>query len=83
MTFGSEFMFTGLKSDERLYVMAQNPANYHHWSKPIGPHFTVAELKRALAVLDAAEALREALGPSAADTSARQPQIPGGNQDHD
>lgn len=60
--FGSEFMFAGLKSDDPLYVMAQNPANYHHWSKPIGPHFTVAELKRACAILDAAEAMRKALG---------------------
>jgi hypothetical protein len=69
--FGEEFMFTGLKADDRLFVMAQNPANYHNWSKPIGPHFTVAELKRALAILDAAEAMREALGPSGQDTSER------------
>lgn len=59
-----DFMFTGLRDTERLYVMAQNPANNHHWSKPIGPVFTVAQLKRACAILDAAEALREALGPA-------------------
>ncbi|MFN4296762.1 MAG: hypothetical protein ACK4FB_07950 [Brevundimonas sp.] len=34
--------------DARLYVMAQNPANYHHWSKPIGPIVTAGELRDAL-----------------------------------
>lgn len=62
MAFGSEFLFDGLRSEDRLYVMAQSPANNYHWSTPIGPAFTVAELKRVLAVLDAAESMRDALG---------------------
>lgn len=66
MTAFGDFIFDGLLSTDRLFVMAQNPANSFHWSKPIGPTFTVAELKRACAILDAAEAMREALGVATA-----------------
>lgn len=72
-----EFLFTGLRGSDRLFVMAQNPANNYHWSKPIGPAFTVADLKRAIAILDAAEAMREALGLSAKDTTGVSDKGPG------
>lgn len=39
----------GLADRERLIVMAQNPANYHHWTKGVG-EFSVAEARAAFSV---------------------------------
>jgi hypothetical protein len=33
---------------DRLIVMAQNPANHYHWSKPVGGHVSAAQLREIL-----------------------------------
>lgn len=38
-----------LPDNHRLIVMCQNPANYHHWSKPVG-EFTAGQVRDALRV---------------------------------
>ena len=48
-----------LTDRDRLVVMAQNPANSHHWSKSVGA-FTVAQVRAAVAAESApiSEAIR-------------------------
>ena len=43
----------GRQPSDRLYVMAQNPANNHHWSLGLG-EVSAAELLRLLTVARAA-----------------------------
>lgn len=37
-----------LPRDDRLVVMAQNPANNHHWSRSVAPPVKAGELLSAL-----------------------------------